>query len=534
MNRHRNYILTSVVAIMAVLNVEGQTAPDVPRLVVNIVIDQLRTDYMEAFSPFYSGQGFTRLMQQGRVYTQAEYPFDTPDRASAVACLLTGTSPYENGIVGQRWLDHQSLQPVFCVDDAAHQGHQTKEATSAQYLAVTTLGDELKIGTEGRGLVYSIAPNRDAAVLSAGHAADAAFWINDETGQWCGTSYYGDFPQWAAEYEQKSSLSKRIGGISWSPINESIGNFNYFVSATAKKTFSHKFSGDRKYREFKASPCVNDEVNAFVQHTIKSTLLGIDDITDILNVTLYAGTFDHQSVSRYPVEIQDAYVRLDHQLAELFNIVENRVGEGRVLFVVTSTGYTDPEDPADLSRYRVPTGTFSITRAQLLLNMYLMAVYGQGEYVETCMGNEIYLNLKLIENKNLNLTEVLERSGDFLIQLSGVRDVYTSQRLANGAWTPGISKLRNAYNPKCSGDILIQVSPGWTLVNENTHEQSLSRESYVGFPLFFLGCNLPAETIHEPVSVDHVAPTLAQVMRIRAPNACSLAPLTGVKLQRKE
>ena len=131
------------------------------------------------------------------------------------------------------------------------------------------------------------------------------------------------------------------------------------------------------------------------------------------------------------------------------------------------------------------------------------------------------------------MAEVLERSSDFLIQLSGVRDVYTSQRLALGAWTPGISKLRNAYNPKCSGDILVQVSPGWVLVNDNTHEQSLSHESYMGFPLFFLGCNLPAEVVHTPVSVDQIAPTLAQVMRIRAPNACNQPPIQGVQLQSK-
>ena len=163
--------------------------------------------------------------------------------------------------------------------------------------------------------------------------------------------------------------------------------------------------------------------------------------------------------------------------------------------------------------------------------MYLIAVYGEGQYVEASRENELYLNLKLIEERNLNLAEVLERCSDFLIQLSGVRDVYSSQRLALGAWTPGISKLRNAYNPKCSGDILIQVSPGWTLVNETTHEQIITRESYMGFPLFFFGCKLPAQVNNTPVTVDRVAPTLAKVMRIRAPNACSLAPLPGVQMQ---
>ena len=120
---------------------------------------------------------------------------------------------------------------------------------------------------------------------------------------------------------------------------------------------------------------------------------------------------------------------------------------------------------------------------------------------------------------------MLARCGDFLIQLSGVRDVYTSQRLSLGAWTPGISKLRNAYNPKCSGDILVQVSPGWVLSNEDTHEQTLSRESYMGFPLFIMGCGVSPEKITEPITVDRVAPTVANALRIRAPNACSLAPL---------
>ena len=179
----------------------------------------------------------------------------------------------------------------------------------------------------------------------------------------------------------------------------------------------------------------------------------------------------------------------------------------------------------DLSKYRIPTGIFSITKAQALLNMYLIAVYGPGNYVETAIDNQIYLNLKLIENRSLNQAEVLDRCSAFLIQLSGVKDVYTSQRLALGAWTPGISKLRNAYNPKCSGDILIQVSPGWLLKNEDTHEQSLSRESYLSFPLFFLGAGIVPEKVRVPVTIDRVAPTVAQTLRIRAPNACPQAPL---------
>ena len=337
MNTRANKLLSTVILLMTVVAVDAQTAPEVPRLVVNIMIDQLRTDYMEAFSPLYSGQGFLRLMKQGHMFSQAEYPFDTPDRASAAACLASGTSPYVNGVVGEVWLDRQTLQPVYCVDDKNFAGSQTSDATSPLYLAVSTLGDELKVSTEGRGMVISIAPNRDAAVLSAGHAADAVLWIDDQTGRWCSTTYYGDYPQWATEYEAKSSLSKRIGSITWTPVNESVGNFNYFVSGTAGKPFNHKFSGDRRFREFKASACVNEEVTNFVKQAIKGTTIGMDGVSDLLNVTYYAGNYDHQSVGSYPIEIQDTYVRLDYQIAELINAVENRVGEGKALFVITSS-----------------------------------------------------------------------------------------------------------------------------------------------------------------------------------------------------
>lgn len=529
MNPIRNTrFIASLVAALALASAEAQTAPAVPRLVVNILIDQLRSDYLEAFSPLYGEKGFKRLFREARAYTQAEYPFSNPDRASASACLYSGTAPYNNGIVGAMWMNRSTLRPVYCVDDDAYRGNLTTEASSPKHLGVSTIVDELKVTTEGRALVYSVAPSRDAAVLAAGHTADGAFWLNDLTGQWCSSSYYGEYPKWAVVYDQYMSLGKRISQIEWTPMNDLVGNFNYFASGGMKKPFKHTFSGERKFRKFKASACVNEEVNRFVLHCMQNTALGMDGVTDFLGITYYAGNYDHQTVSESPIELQDTYVRLDKDLGDLIEALEKKVGTSNVLFVVTSTGYADQET-AELSKYRIPTGTFSLDKAAALLNMYLMAVYGPGQYVEAKYGAQLYLSHKLIEDKQLNLTEVLERSQDFLIQMSGVKDVYTSQRLTLGAWTPGINRIRNGYNPKCSGDILIEVAPGWNLVNEELHENTLVRESYMGFPLFFWGCNIPAETIKTPVTVDCVAPTLAQFMRIRAPNACSVAPLTGLR-----
>ena len=526
MTPHQYKLLSSLMMLLAAAGANAQGLQQVPTLVVNIVIDQHRSDYLDAFTPLYGEGGFARLKGEGRYYTQAEYPFDTPDRASAMACLMTGATPYDNGIVGNRWLDRQTLQPVFCVDDESYPGIHTSERTSPKYLAVSTIGDELKVSSEGKSIVFSIAPTRDAATLSAGHAADGAFWLDDWTGNWATTYYYGNCPEWATTYNNDSSLTKRISSIVWKPLNDLVTNFQYFVADGAKeKPFSHKFTHERKIREFKATACVNDEVNRFAKYAIEQTQLGKDAATDMLTLTYYAGAYDHKSAMQYGMEMQDTYARLDRQLEDIINFIGQHVGLDKTLFVVTSTGYCDTEELQDLSKYRIPTGIFSITKAKLLLNMYLIAVYGPGDYVETSIDNQLYLNLKLIENRSLNLAEVLERSSAFLIQLSGVKDVYSSQRLSLGAWTPGISKLRNAYNPKCSGDILIQVSPGWLLLNEDTQEQTLSRESYLNFPLFFFGAGIEAEKVRIPVTIDQVAPSVAQALRIRAPNACPQAPL---------
>ncbi len=522
LNRYR--ILTSLMAILAIVPVDAQTAPEVPRLVVNIVVDQLRSDYLEAFMPLYGDKGFKRLLKDGRVYRQAEYPFTSPDRASAIASLMSGASPYEHGIVGERWLDRATLQPVYCVDDKSFRGLLTTEQSSAAHLAVSTMTDELKVATEGKALVYSLSPYRDAAVLAAGHAADGAFWINDLTGQWCSTDYYGQFPQWALTYNNSNGLKNRISSLKWEPVNTMVGSFNYFLSGGTRAPFKHSFSGERKVRELKESAMVNEEVNQFAQFCLKSTALGMDGVTDFLTLNYYAGNYLHKGVDECPIELQDTYVRLDQNIADCISFVEQKVGRDHVLFVLTSTGYAD-EHATNLEPYRIPTGTFNITRAQLLLNMYLIAVYGQGQYVETALGNQLYLNLKLLENRALNQAEVLERSQDFLMQLAGVRDVFTTQRLLQGAGTASISRLRNGHNPRVSGDILIQVAPGWHLVNENTHEDRISRESYMGFPLFFLGANVESGIVETPVTVDRIAPTVARSLRIRAPNGCSARPL---------
>lgn len=519
-------LIMSLLTAMAVLSSSDATAAGngVPRVVVSILVDQLRTDYMKAFLPLYGQDGFVRLLHDGRVYTQAEYPHYRPDRASASATLAAGTSPYNHGITSMRWLDRETLRPVFCVDDKCYAGINTKDTSSPVYLGVSTVGDELKVATEGKSIVYAIAPFRDAAVLGGGHSADGAFWIDDRTGLWCSSSYYGQsLPAWVSVLNS-NGLPQRLKSLVWKPSSDFVGSFSYFLSGGVKEPFSHKFQGESRFVSFKTSGLVNEEVVRAVSQCFNGCMVGADDVTDYLSVTFYAGNLDHMTVSEAPMELQDTYVRLDDAIGRLVKTVENKVGKNRALFVLTSTGYADEENN-DLSKYRIPTGTFDMERAAALLNMYLVAVYGQGQYVESAFGTQLYFNHKLIEQRQINLAEMLERSQDFLLQMSGVKDVYTSSRLLQGAWTPGISRMRGSYNPRCSGDVLIEVAPGWRYVNNTTHESQLVRESYIPFPIIFLGEGIVAETAGTSVTIDYIAPTLSKAARIRAPNACSVAPL---------
>ena len=524
--------------MLAAMSVDAQQAPELSRIVVNILVDQLRTDYMEAFAPLYGEGGFKRLMAEARYYSDAQMPFRQPDRASAAACVSTGAVPFVNGIPAMSWLSRQTLQPVYCVDDARYKGLQTDERTSPTYLLTTTVADELKLATARRALVYSIAAERDMAVLMAGHVADGVFWLNDRDAAWSGTSYYGEMPSWVSYHNSSSPIASRLKKLEWEPVYEgAYESFHYFHSnAEAKaKPFNHKFKGDRRIREFKQSGLVADEVADLVERCLESTAIGRDATPDLLCVGLYAGGFDGQDVATAPAELQDTYVRLDSALARVINKVEKTVGRGRAIFVVTSTGYsTTDAATAGYEQIGMTPSTFSMERASLLLNMYLSAIHGQAQYVTTTRDSHIYLDAKLIEQRQLHMSDVLARCEEFLSQMAGVRAVFTANELVLANGDNSIAALshntlmatRNGWAPARSGDIIVEVMPGWNVECQNPRTYIEPGQAHTAFPLFVLGPDVTSQRITTPVATTVIAPTLAACLRIRAPNGSTEAPLT--------
>ncbi|MCF0187490.1 MAG: alkaline phosphatase family protein, partial [Bacteroidaceae bacterium] len=303
--------------------------------------------------------------------------------------------------------------------------------------------------------------------------------------------------------------------------------YNYFVTNGVVSPFKHKFTDNDQYGSFKASPFVNDEMNRMVKVCLENTQVGLDDIPDFLTISYYAGNFEHRSIMERPMEMQDMYIRLDRTLKDLLDILEEKVGLDKTLVVLTSSGKEEKLD-VDLSMLKVPQGTFYMNRTSALLNMYFMATYGEGRYVDATFKDQIYLNHKQFEEKQIDLADAMGKARDFLLQCSGVQNVVTSHQLLTGVSNSALTLLRNSYNLKCSGDICVELIPGWKLVNEEVHDFYRDYTPLMDFPLYFMGFQVANEQIHTPITVDAIAPTLARIMRIRAPNACTSAPLKGV------
>lgn len=452
------YIYITLLSILG-FNAEtyAQVIVQAPRLVVSITIDQLRTDYLETYAPLYSNDGLKRLLTDGKVFINGAYNFTPVDRASAIASLHTGTVPYYNGITAEEWLDKQTLCPQNCVRDQ-------QIGYSPQFLGTSTISDELKMATNGVAKVFSFAPTADAAILSAGHAADGAAWVSN--GKWATTTYYRPINQWLSGYT----------------------------------------------RLFLPGTDVNKAVTDAALKCLEQAGVGNDDKTDLLSLTYEAG------------RQMESYVELDRQMTLLLNGIERQIARDRVLFVITGTSSREEEEESNQERYRIPTGTFYINRTANLLNMYLGAIFGSAKYVEFCHKNHIYFNHQLLRQKNIHLGDICSRSQEFLLQLSGVRNVYTAnQLLTSDSYL--LESIRNGFNVEKCGDLIIDIAPGWKLINEDTLEKSISRSAHVPFPIIIYGAGTKAERIQTPVTVDRIAPAVARAIRIRAPNACSSEPL---------
>ena len=518
-----NRIFTSLIALLAIVGVRAEQAGEIPKLVINITIDKLRGDYLQYCSYSFGEKGFKRLMNDGLVYRQMQFEFPNVNRASAVATLFTGTNPNYHGIVAEKKFDFESQREVSVLYDKDFLGNYTSENLSPLALMCSTVGDELKLASNGKSDVFAIAPNAVEAMLSAGRFANVAFWLEDYKGRFATTTYYKDIPWYVEQYNTNEVIGRNPETYTWDPARNTYTAFPYNQTTSTFRHYIYKGEKDC-YLKIKTSPAINTEITNLAAKFLEYADLGKRTNPNMLSLTYYAGNYIGTIDNPYSQEIQDIYFRLDKEIERLLDLVEKHVGIKNTLIVVTSTGYFDSSEvPSESFK---TFGEFYPNRCTALLNMYLMTVYGQGNWVAGYYNNQIYLNRKLIEQKKIDLLEIQRKSAEFIAQFTGVQNVTMSSEMLFGSRGEGDVSFGKGMYRSISGDLFVELQPGRIIVDEKNPAQSKQvRNNAVIAPLVFFGHRIQPQKINRIIKATEVAPTITHVLRIRPPNGCKDLPL---------
>lgn len=514
MNKLLTSVLCSLVGITTVIQADAAR----PRLVVGIVVDQLRTDYIEYLQSLFGAKGFKLLMSQGAYLRNVDFPTIQGDAVSATALLYTGNYPSQNGVATAYIYDSQRNKLTPTLADG--------NSYSPANLHLSTISDELAVDGLGVGAIYSISANPQQAVIMSGHAGSGAIWISETDGRWATSPWYGKITGPAQTRNLRHSPAAMIDTMQWKPALR-LEHYPGLPSQKQDYAFRYSFSrSDREvYRKFLESPLSNREITNLAIDYLQTLQLGKrTQNIDMLNIGYTAAPYKYVKDGDARVELQDTYVRLDSDLARLFEAIDKTVGLNNTLIYLSSTGYYD-EATRDAERFRIPTGNFSVKRAVSLLNSYLSATYGNDNYVAGYSGGHFYLNPKAISGKSDDATEIASRSRDFLLRMSGVAEAYTIDDILSGG--DGTERLRNSLDVNRSGDILVTFTPGWTVSDDTVYppQEHNVRLSAVATPFIIMGPDITPQVIGTPVDATVIAPTISQALHIRAPNGSRSRPL---------
>ncbi len=523
-----NRLLTSVLCGLVGFTTVVMADPSRPKLVVGIVVDQLRTDYIDFLKSRFGKEGFNLLIGNGLYLKNVDFDVKDLDRVNSTAIIYTGNYAPASGIPAAKVFDPASKFPLPVLHDAGTLGNFTNETFSPQALRLSTISDELAIDGVGLGAIYSVAPDPMQAIIMSGHAGSSAFWIADESGKWATTTYYREVPPVITQRNYRTPLAERLDTMVWTP-STPLDSYDGVPAQKKYFPFRHAFppKDPERYERFKQSALVNTEITDVAIDYIKTLQLGQrGDVIDMLNIGYTAAPYKAATDGDMRLELQDAYLRLDGQLQRLFAAVKEYVGLDNTLIFLSSTGYYD-DSAADDARFRIPTGTFSMKRAVSLLNSYLSAQHGNDQYVDGSFRNMIYLDHATIERHGLSLADVRRDARDFLVRMSGVADVKSLTDII-GETTPELRALSRSIDPKTCGDLRLEFAPGWT-VNDDVRipvGKWQVRQANPATPAFIMAPGVPVQTVTTPVSAAAIAPTVCSVMRIRSPNGAYATPLS--------
>ncbi len=532
-------LLLGVVAVLLSMQLEAQ---EKPKIVIGIVVDQMRHDYLQRFQGKFSESGFKRMIRDGFEARNTHYNYVPTYTGPGHASVFTGTTPKYHGIIANDWYDRSFQKPIYCVEDSTVTnvgGSASNGKISPRNLLATTITDELTLASNFQSKVIGISLKDRGAVLPAGHHPTGAYWYDSKTGQFMTSSFYAkELPEWLSKFN-KLNYAEVYSNKTWRTLlpieeytesTEDLSPYERGFKGKETPTFPYNLQELRQHDRFgliRSTPFGNTLILDLAKAAIEGEKLGKGTTTDFLAMSFSSPDYIGHNFGTHSIEVEDTYLRLDKELGEFLSYLDDRFGKNNYLIFLTAD-HAVVENPQFLMDSNMPGGYFNVEFANKSLAADLKNTFGEGEWIEDVSNDQIFLNRKLIAEKGLSLAEFQSKVIPMLLKIDGVSEVYTATDMARMDYTePRIAALQRGYNSRKSGDLLILQKPGYLPDNYGTkgtsHGTGYSYDTHV--PLLFFGTGVKKGSTVRNVSITDIAPTLSFLMDISLPNACTGQPI---------
>lgn len=505
-----------------------------PKLVVGIVVDQMRYDYLYRYYDKYQEGGLKRLMNEGFNCRNNHYHYALTVTAAGHSAVYTGALPAINGIVGNDWYDKATSANVYCTEDnsvaTVGSANVTVGKMSPKNLLTSTVTDQLRIATNFRSKTIGVAIKDRASILPAGHAANGAYWFDAKTGNFVTSTYYrNELPSWVQDYNNKKMPAEflRRGWNTLLPIAQYTQStpddepWEGTISGAKKPIFPHELIGTAgdAYTVVTTSPWGNTMTKEMAIAAIKGENMGKGADTDFLAVSFSTPDRIGHAFGPNSIEQEDNYLNLDREFAELFNFLDSWTGKGNyTVFLTADHGAMDV--PAFWQEHKLPAGLMSATDLTRKVVKSLNDAFGEGEYVSAFENYQVYLNNALLKEKKVSVADVYQVLRDALLPVQGIADVINLKDIGRAPLnTYQLEMYKNNINAKRSGDIQLIVQPGWFAASYTTgtdHGTPYNYDTHVPFLLYGWGVN-KGETLRRTTIAD-IAPTISALLHILPPS----------------
>ena len=511
-----------------------------PKLVLGIMVDQMRYDFLYRYSEKYSEGGFKRLMNQGFNCKNNHYHYAITTTGPGHAAVYTGSVPAINGIIGNEWYDPLANRSVYVAEDTTVRAVGASEAglegkRSPVNMHTTTITDQLKLATSFRSKVIGVAVKDRGGILPAGHSADAAYWFDAKSGNWISSTYYmKELPQWMKDFNAQK-MPDKLMAQKWEtllPIDQYTESeednqpYENIMAGEKEPVFPHKIAN---YSALLTSPYGNTITKEVALATLKNEKMGQGKETDFLCLSFSTPDYVGHATGTHSIEIEDTYLRLDRDIEEILNNLDATLGKNNYLvFLTADHGVADIS--GFLKKHNIPAGVGEGAKEYNYLNGQLVEKFGEGKWIKATDNNQIYLDHNLMAQKNVSMEQVYNLVKSKLLSLGSPVYQVVNLHDFSTATIPVYYKglLENVYNPKRSGDILVILEPAWFYGQKKgtTHGTMWQYDRHV--PLLWYGWKIPQGETVEQTYISDISAPLAALLNILEPNGCVGKPIKDV------